>query len=113
MTAVLLLAGTEAEAMALARIYRPSKTAMQSGRAHTHKWLLEYEPATRRDPDPLMGWSSAQDTLNEVKMRFPTLDEAVAFAKKHALDYTVIEPHAPTAKVKSYADNFRYDRIRT
>jgi hypothetical protein len=99
--------------MALARIYRPSKTAMQSGRAQTRKWLLEYEPATRRDPDPLMGWSSAQDTLNQVKMHFPTLDEAIAFAKKHALDYTVIEPQIRTPKAKSYADNFRYDRVRT
>jgi hypothetical protein len=91
------------KAMALARIYQPSKTAMQSGRAQTRKWLLEYEPATRRDPDPLMGWSSAQDTLNQV----------VAFAKKHALDFTVIEPQARTPKAKSYADNFRYDRIRS
>ena len=99
--------------MALARIYRPSKTAMQSGRAQTRKWLLEYEPASRRDPDPLMGWSSAQDTLNQVKMRFPTLEEAVAFAQKRGLDYTIIEPHGRTPKMKSYADNFRYDRIRT
>jgi hypothetical protein len=99
--------------MALARIYRPSKTAMQSGRAQTRQWLLEYEPATRRDPDPLMGWASARDTLNDVKMRFPTLDEAVVFAEKHGLQYTVIEPHAPAPKAKSYADNFRYDRIRT
>ena len=99
--------------MALARIYRPSKTAMQSGRAQTHKWLLEYEPATRRMPDPLMGWSSAEDTLNEVRMRFATLDEAVAFATKRELDYTIIESHARTTKAKSYADNFRYDRIRT
>jgi hypothetical protein len=106
--------GSEAKrAMALARIYQPSKTAMQSGRAQTHKWLLEYEPATRRTPDPLMGWSSAQDTLNQVRMRFPTLDEAVDFAKKQALDYTIIEPHARTLKPKAYADNFRYDRIRT
>src|SRR5271167_4306283 len=87
-------------AMAMARIYRPSKTAMQSGRAQTHKWLLEYEPATRRDPDPLMGWSSARDTLNEVRLHFPTLDEAVGFAEKHGLDYTIIEPHARTPKAK-------------
>jgi len=98
--------------MALARISRPSKTAMQSGRAQTRKWLLEYEPATRREPDPLMGWASARDTLNEVKMRFSTLDEAVAFAEKQGLQYTVIEPHARTPTAKSYADNFRYDRIR-
>jgi hypothetical protein len=99
--------------MTQVRIYQPSKTAMQSGRAQTRVWLLEYEPATRRDPDPLMGWSSALDTLNEVQLRFPTLDEAVAFAEKHALDYTIIEPHAPTSKRKSYADNFRHDRIVT
>ena len=97
--------------MPRARIYRPSKSAMQSGRAQ-RKWLLEYEPATRRDPDPLMGWSSARDTLNEVQLRFDSLDEAVAFANKHGLDYTVIEPQLRTPKVKSYADNFRYDRVR-
>jgi hypothetical protein len=99
--------------MALARIYLPSKTAMQSGRGQTRKWVLEYEPATRREPDPLMGWASARDTLNEVKMRFASLEEAVAFADKHGLEYAVIEPHARIDKPKSYADNFRYDRIRT
>ena len=97
--------------MARARISRPSKSAMQSGRAH-RKWLLDYEPATRRDPDPLMGWSSARDTLNEVQLHFDSLDEAVGFADKHGLDYTVIEPQLRTPKVKSYADNFRYDRVR-
>ena len=96
--------------MARARIYRPAKTAMQSGMAKTGKWLLEYEPATRREPDPLMGWASAGDTLNEVRLRFATLEEAVAFAKKHALDYVVIEPQERQIKPKSYADNFRYDR---
>ena len=99
--------------MPLARIYRPAKTAMQSGRAKTRKWVLEYEPASRRDPDPLMGWSSAQDTLNQVQLRFDTLDEAIAFAKKRGLEYTLIEPHQRTPKTKSYADNFRYDRVRT
>ena len=99
--------------MALARIYRPAKTAMQSGRAKTRKWVLEYEPATRRDPDPLMGWSSALDTLNQVQLRFDSLDEALAFAKAHGLDYTLIEPQARAPKAKSYADNFRYDRVRT
>ena len=98
--------------MALARIYRPAKTAMHSGRAQTRKWMLEYEPASRRDPDPLMGWSSAQDTLNEVRLRFGTLDEALAFARHHGLAYTLSEPQARTPKAKSYADNFRYDRVR-
>jgi hypothetical protein len=99
--------------MARARIFRPSKTAMQSGRGQTRKWVLEYEPATRREPDPLMGWTSAQDTLDEVQLRFDTLEEALAFATKCGIECTVIAPHASIEKPKSYADNFRYDRVRT
>jgi len=93
-------------------IHRPPKTAMQSGRAETKRWVLEYAPASPREPDPLMGWSSAADTLNEVKLKFATLEEAVAFAKKHGLDYTVIATHDPRFKPKTYAENFRYDRPR-
>jgi ETC complex I subunit-like protein len=100
-------------AMAQARIYQPAKTAMQSGRARTRKWVLEYLPATARRPDPLMGWASAADTLNEVQLRFDTLDEARAFAEKLGLDCTVSTPHHPVEKPKSYADNFRWDRVRT
>lgn len=99
--------------MALARIFRPSKTAMQSGRRQTRNWILEFEPASRRDPDPLMGWSSAADTLNEVQLRFDTLEEAVGFADKHSIPYSIVEPHQRRPKMKSYADNFRYDRVRT
>ncbi len=98
--------------MARARIFKPAKTAMQSGRAQTRKWVLEYEPATGRTPDPLMGWLSGQDTLNQVQLRFDTRDEAVAFAEKLGLDYTVIGPQSAAEKPKSYADNFRYDRVR-
>jgi hypothetical protein len=96
--------------MAVARIYRPAKSAMQSGRAKTQSWVLDYEPATPRLPDPLMGWSSARDTLNEVQLRFETLDEAIAFAVKHDLTYDVVDPRSRSFKPKSYADNFRYDR---
>jgi ETC complex I subunit conserved region len=99
--------------MASARIYRPTKTAMQSGRAQARKWILEYEPATPRRPDPLMGWASATDTLNEVQLRFNTCDEAVAFANRLGLDYAVVAPHDNAERPKSYADNFRYDRVRT
>jgi ETC complex I subunit conserved region len=99
--------------MARARIYRPTKTAMQSGRAQARKWILEYEPATPRRPDPLMGWASAADTLNEVQLRFSTCNEAIVFAEKLGLDYTVIAPHDSAERPKSYADNFRYDRVRT
>jgi len=96
--------------MARVRIYQPSKTAMQSGTAKTRSWVLEYEPATPREPDPLMGWASAADTLNEVRLKFETLDAAVAFARKRGLEYTVIAPKPRTIRPKSYADNFRYDR---
>jgi hypothetical protein len=96
--------------MAQARIYRPAKTAMQSGKAQTRKWVLDYEEATPRLPDPLMGWSSAADTLNEVSLKFDTLEEAIEFAKKLGLAFSVIAPHSPGFKPKSYADNFRYDR---
>jgi ETC complex I subunit conserved region len=99
--------------MTEARIYQPAKTAMQSGRALTRKWVLEYEPATPRQPDPLMGWASAADTLNEVRLHFDTLDAARAFAEKLGLDHVVVLPHKPTEKPKSYADNFRWDRVRT
>src|SRR6476619_5620241 len=97
--------------MAGARISKPAKTAMQSG-ARNQKWVLAYEPATRRRPEPLMGWTSAEDTLNEVRLHFETKEEAVAFATRNGLYYTVILPHESTEKAKSYADNFRYDRIR-
>ena len=96
--------------MARARIFRPAKTAMQSGRALTKEWVLEYEPATPRAPDPLMGWSSARDTLNQVRLRFETLDEAKQFAAKHGIDYSVEAPQERRFKPKSYADNFKYER---
>ena len=85
---------------------------MQSG-ARARKWVLAYEPATRRQAEALMGWISAEDTLNEVQLQFETMEEAVAFATKNGLDYTVIRPHDSIEKPKSYADNFRYDRIRS
>jgi len=96
--------------MPRARIYRPTKNAMQSGTANTRKWVLDYEPETPRDPDPLMGWASAGDTLNQIRLHFETLEEAVAYANKRALAYDVIEPQKATIRPKSYADNFRYDR---
>jgi hypothetical protein len=98
--------------MARARIFKPAKTTMQSG-ARARKWVLAYEPASPRIPDPLMGWSSAEDTLNEVLLRFDTMEEAIAFAARNGLDYAVIPPQESSEKPKSYADNFRYDRVRT
>ena len=74
--------------------------------------MLEFEQATARRPDPLMGWSSAADTLNQIRLRFPTQEEAEAYAKGKGLEYTVVEPQERSPKSKSYAENFRYDRVR-
>ena len=98
--------------MAKARIYRPAKNAMQSGTANTRKWVLDFEQPTPRRPDPLMGWTSAGDTLNQIRLRFPTQEEAEAYARANGLDYTVVEPQERRPESKSYADNFRYDRVR-
>jgi len=97
--------------MARARIFKPAKTAMQSG-TRAPRWVLAYEPVTRRQPEALMGWTSAEDTLNEVRLHFETMEDAVAFASKNGLEFTIIPPQNSTEKPKSYADNFRYDRIR-
>jgi hypothetical protein len=94
-----------------ARIYKPAKTAMQSGFAGTHEWVVEFEPAAPRRPDPLMGWIGSSDTQAQVRLRFPTRDEAVAYAEKNGIAYEVELPQSRRVKPKAYADNFRYGRI--
>ncbi len=93
-----------------ARIYRPAKNAMQSGKARTKLWLLEYEPESPKTPDPLMGWTSSADMRQQVALEFDSSDEAVAYAEKHGIPYQVFEPHNPKPRPKSYSDNFRFDR---
>ena len=93
-----------------ARIYRPAPNAMQSGRAATHEWTLEFEPASARAPDPLMGWTSSNDMRQQVALEFDTVEEAVAYAEANAIAYQVFEPHVPTPKPKAYSDNFKFDR---
>ena len=93
-----------------ARIYQPSKNAMQSGKARAQLWLLEYEPETAKAPDPLMGWTSSADMRQQVQLEFDTSEEAVAYAQKHGIPFQVFEPHRPAPKAKAYSDNFRVDR---
>lgn len=93
------------------RIYQPAKTAMQSGRANTRRWILEFEPAARREPDSLMGWTSSADTRRQLRLYFDTREEAVAHAERDGLAYAVEEVQDRRVRPKSYADNFRYDRI--
>ncbi len=98
--------------MAEVRIYRPAKNAMQSGLANSRRWVVEFEPQDRKQPDPLMGWNGSRDTLSQVRLRFDTREEAVAFAERRGLSYTVdAERPVRQVKPKSYADNFRFDRV--
>ena len=92
--------------MALARIYRPAKTAMQSGKAKTRDWLLEFEPASARTVDPLMGWTSSDDMNGQVRLSFETSDEAIAYAERHGIAFRLHEPQAAPLIIKAYADNF-------
>ncbi|MEL6373006.1 MAG: ETC complex I subunit [Pseudomonadota bacterium] len=96
-----------------ARIFRPAKTAMQSGMGKTKEWRLEFEASSPRAIDPLMGWTSSADTRQQVKLDFDTKDEAIAYATRNAIPYRVIEPKPRKARAKSYADNFKYGRIGT
>ncbi len=98
--------------MSIARIYKPAKNAMQSGLAKTAYWVLEFELSAAKRTDRLMGWVGSQDMRSdEVRIEFATRDEATAFAAKHGLEYKISEPAQRAIKPKSYADNFRPDRI--
>jgi hypothetical protein len=94
----------------LARIYRPAKTAMQSGKAKTHDWVLEFEPASARVPDPLMGWTSSMDMNGQVRLTFESQEQAVAYAQKHGIAFQLFEAREPRLVLKAYADNFAYNR---
>ena len=91
--------------MKKAKIYIPSKTAMQSGLGKLDKWLIEFE-VENTTINPLMGWESSSDTLSELKLEFSTKDLAIDYAKKNKIEYELIEPKKRKVVKKSYADNF-------
>ncbi|ETX11673.1 ETC complex I subunit [Roseivivax halodurans JCM 10272] len=95
-----------------ARIYQPAKTAMSSGHARTKHWVLEFSPESARRVDPLMGWTSSDDTQAQVKLRFETRDEAEEYARDHGIDADIFEPkkRATNVRPRGYAENFAYDR---
>ncbi len=93
-----------------ARIFKPAKTAMQSGRANTRAWVLEFAPTGGKDHDPLMGWTSSGDTQQQIRLTFDTKEEAVLYCKRRRIDFDLAEPHERTVKPKNYASNFRWDR---
>jgi hypothetical protein len=90
-----------------ARIFQEPKNAMQSGRARTRRWVLEFVPAEPRRADPLMGWAGSGDTQKQVNLTFPTLDAARAYADKEGIAAHVVPTPSRTLKLQSYADNFR------
>ena len=91
--------------MKKAKIYKPNKTAMQSGLGKTNKWVLEFE-VNNPTKNPLMGWESSNDTYSELKLEFSTKELAISYAKKKKIDFEVIEPKKRKTVKKSYADNF-------
>ena len=91
--------------MRKAKIYKPAKTAMQSGLRNTKNWMLEFD-TLNTGIDPLMGWETSKDTMSEVKLEFKTKDRAINYAKKNNINYYVVEPQEKKIIKKSYSDNF-------
>lgn len=95
-----------------ARIYQPARTAMQSGTAKTRLWHLDFPAASAREIDPLMGWTSSDDTQAQVRLRFETREAAEAYARENGIDYTLSDPHRrkPNVRARGYGENFATDR---
>lgn len=93
-----------------ARIYRPARNAMQSGKGKSKQWLLVHELETPREIDPLMGYTTSGDTRQQVKLSFETQEDAEAYAQRNGIAYSVQPAHDATPKKVSYPDNFRSDR---
>jgi hypothetical protein len=90
-----------------ARISQRSKNAMQSGKARFDEWILQFESARRKRPDPLTGWPGGADSQEQVTLTFPTLDAAKAYCEREGIDYHIVPPSQPKLRLQSYADNFK------
>src|SRR3712207_9162858 len=93
-----------------ARIYKPARSATQSGLARTKQWLLVFEQDKPREIEPLMGWTSSGDTRQQVKLWFDTKEEAIAYAEREGIAYRVEEPQESKRRTMSYSDNFKIGR---
>tara|TARA_B100000949_G_C14104885_1_gene375765 strand:- start:451 stop:738 length:288 start_codon:yes stop_codon:yes gene_type:complete len=91
--------------MKKAKIYKPSKTSMQSGYRKSKNWILQFDTLDTKI-NPLMGWESSVDTMSEIKLEFSTKEQAINYAKKNNIDYYVLEPKKRKLIIKSYSDNF-------
>ena len=93
-----------------ARIYKPAKTAMQSGKAKTKDWVLDFEPSEPKEVEPLMGWTTSGDTRQQVRLRFDTKEEATAYCERNRIPYQVFDPKPTKRPFISYSDNFAFTR---
>jgi len=93
-----------------ARIFKPAKNAMQSGRSKTKEWQLDYEPEQPRSVEPLMGWTSSGDMKQQITLRFHSKEEAIAYCERKGIAYQVIEPKESIRRPVAYADNFSFRR---
>ena len=95
----------------LARIFRPAKNAMQSGRGKSIEWVLEFEPKDARRPDPLMGWTQTADTeSSQVRLTFDSKEDAVRYAEAHGIAFQLVDPKPAKRIIKAYADNIAFGR---
>jgi hypothetical protein len=93
-----------------ARIYRPAKTAMQSGTANAKEWVLDYEPEQPRVIEPLMGWTASGDMRAQVRLQFDTAEDAIAYCERNGIAYQLSNPKPVVRRAISYADNFSFQR---
>ena len=93
-----------------ARIFKPSKNAMQQGNATSREWVLEFVPDRPRTIEPLMGWTSSADTRLQVRINFATKEEAIAYATRQGITFRLEEPQETEVRPKSYAENFKFGR---
>jgi hypothetical protein len=93
-----------------ARIYKPARTAMQSGNARTKEWVLDFEPESPREIEPLMGWTASGDMRQQVRLSFDTAEEAIAYCERQGIAYQVSRPKPAARRIISYADNFAFLR---
>ncbi|GGB44442.1 oxidoreductase [Roseibium aquae] len=94
----------------VARIYKPAKTAMQSGKAKTQRWVLDYEPEMARGIEPLMGYTSSADMKQQIRLYFETMEEAVAYARRNGIAHRVDASNDRKVRGAAYADNFKFNR---
>ncbi len=94
----------------VAKIYRPAKTAMQSGKSNSQEWVLSHDPQSPRNVEPLMGYTSSSDMLSQITLKFATKELAIDYAERNEIEYYVSKPHETKRRQVSYSDNFSHDR---